>query len=339
MKTKDFFFELAPEFVAQYPAEKRGDSRLLVVDRAAGTISHHLFAELPDLLDPDTLVVVNNSRVRRARLFGEAAGSGGRVEFLLLKELAEGVWQVKCSKMKKQRKGKTFMFPENNSAVIIDERDDIRILKFQNPPDEKYLEQYGHIPLPPYIKREDADMDGERYQTVYSRAAGSVAAPTAGLHFSQGILRQIKGRGIPIVPVTLHVGLGTFTPIRCDTIEDHRMHSEEYEVPAASARLINGAIASKKRILAVGTTSVRTLESAFDGEKVRQGRFSTDLFIYPGYTFKVVAGLLTNFHTPGSSLLVLVSAFAGRELIFRAYEEAKKRKYRFFSYGDAMLIL
>ncbi len=339
MKTKDFFFDLPPGLVAQYPERGRGESRLLLMDRSSGGISHHKFRELPDLLKPDIVVAVNDSRVRRARVYGKSARSGAEVEFLLLKELSSGVWRVKCSKTKKQKKGKKFIFPENIGAVITGEQGECRVLEFDKAIDERYLEKHGHMPLPPYIKRPDRALDGKRYQTVYAGAAGSVAAPTAGLHFSKQIIRRMIRRGMGFAPVTLHVGLGTFAPIRTEKVEDHRMHSEEYEIPAGSAGLLNRALQEKQRILAVGTTTVRALESAFDEGKIKEGGGSTELFIYPGYRFRVISALLTNFHTPGSTLLVMVSAFAGRELVLHAYEEAKRLGYRFFSYGDAMLIL
>jgi len=339
MKTKEFFFNLPQSFIAQYPKEKRGDSRLLVVDRTAQTLSHHSFKELPELLAPGTVMVVNNSKVRKARLFAKSKESGGMVEFLLIKEIASGVWQVLCSKSKKQKQGKTFIFPEKKQAVVVREQGEHRVLKFDGAIDERYLQKHGHVPLPPYIKRKDEAIDEHRYQTIYSKTPGSIAAPTAGLHFSKKIIKLISKRGIELSPLSLHVGLGTFVPIRSENIEDHTMHSEEYMIPAGTARLLNKAMHETKNILAVGTTSVRALESAYLEGRIREGKAVTDLFIYPGFGFKVVSQLLTNFHTPQSSLLLLVAAFAGKELIFQAYEEAKALNYRFFSYGDAMLIL
>jgi S-adenosylmethionine:tRNA ribosyltransferase-isomerase len=339
MKTRDFFFDLPPELVAQYPERRRGESRLLVLNRSAQSISHHMFDELPALLRPDTLVAINDSRVRRARVYGKSADSGAEVEFLLLKELSAGVWRVKCAKAKKQRPGKEFIFPARTRGIITGEDGEYRTLKFGRPIDERYLKAHGHVPLPPYIKRGDRALDGKRYQTVYAGTVGSVAAPTAGLHFSRRILRRMMRRGMEFAPVTLHVGPGTFNPVRTERVEDHRMHSEEYEIPAGSAALLNAALQNKRPILAVGTTTVRALESACGAGKIKHGMGSTELFIYPGYGFRVVSALLTNFHTPGSTLLVLVSAFAGRELVLHAYEEAKKLGYRFFSYGDAMLVL
>jgi S-adenosylmethionine:tRNA ribosyltransferase-isomerase len=339
MKTREFFFNLPSSLIAQYPSKKRGHSRLMVVDRASGSITHHGFQSLPKFLSKDTVMVYNDSKVRKARLFAKSQNTGGQVEFLLVKELENGAWQVLCSRMKKQNKGKTYLFPGQRTGYLLAEQDEYRILKFIPPIDDRYLDQYGHMPLPPYIKRADEAIDEQRYQTVYAKAKGSIAAPTAGLHFSSEIIKDLLKHGIKLVPISLHVGLGTFIPIRTQEIEDHRMHSEEYEIAKKSALILNGSIEKQKKILAVGTTSVRALESACKQGRVRAGRAVTDLFIYPGFKFKIVSQLLTNFHTPESSLLVMVSAFAGKELIFRAYEEAKRLEYRFFSYGDAMLIL
>ncbi|MBN1798983.1 MAG: tRNA preQ1(34) S-adenosylmethionine ribosyltransferase-isomerase QueA [Spirochaetales bacterium] len=339
MKTREFSFNLPQSFIAQYPKGKRADSRLLVVDRAAQTFTHHKFKELPGLLAPDTVMVVNNTKVRKARVFAKSKDTGGMVEFLLLKETARGMWQVLCSKSKKQKQGKVFIFPEKRQAVIVQELGELRVLKFDRAIDEKYLNKHGHVPLPPYIKRQDEVLDKQRYQTVYSKISGSIAAPTAGLHFSKRTIRLIAKRGIELAQLSLHVGLGTFTPIRTENIEDHAMHSEEYMIPSDTALCLNKARFEQRNILAVGTTSVRALESAYSKDGIKAGKAVTNLFIYPGFKFNVVSQLLTNFHTPGSSLLLLVSAFAGKELILSAYEEAKKQNYRFFSYGDAMLIL
>jgi S-adenosylmethionine:tRNA ribosyltransferase-isomerase len=339
MKTSDFFFELPEELIAQYPPETRGTSRLMVLDRETGNVSHRGVEELPELLEPETLIVFNDSRVRKARLYGDAVSGTGRVEFLLLERTGPAAWRTLAGRAKRQKTGREYRFPGGLSGrIAAEEQDGFRILEFSSPVDDAYLDRYGHVPLPPYIRREDDGIDAERYQTVYSRATGSAAAPTAGLHFTGALLERLHARGMETVFVTLHVGLGTFLPVRTELLEDHRMHEEEYTISEESAEKINRALAEGRRILAVGTTSVRTLESAWDGGRVKPGAGKTRLFIYPGYRFNVVSEIFTNFHTPGSSLLMLVSAFAGKGFIDRAYREAVEERYRFFSYGDAMLI-
>ncbi len=337
MKTSEFFFDLPRELIAQNPSEKRGASRLLVLNRTTGSLSHSMMKDFPDYVQDNTLVVVNNSKVRKARLYGKSE-TGGMVEFLLTKRIDDTTWLSIVSKKKKQHKGKKYIFPGNSRAVILEEEGDLRRIRFSRTVDDEYLDQYGHIPLPPYIKRKDTEKDWIRYQTIYAENPGSTAAPTAGLHFTEEILHSLQNKGVSVVPVTLHVGMGTFIPVRTENIEDHQMHEEEYEISSDSAEQINNAIREGKTILAVGTTSVRTLESAWKEGKVLAGKRSTDIFIYPGYRFKVVNQMLTNFHTPDSSLIVLVSAFAGKEQIKTAYAEAIERRYRFFSYGDAMFI-
>ncbi|HUW42430.1 MAG TPA: tRNA preQ1(34) S-adenosylmethionine ribosyltransferase-isomerase QueA [Rectinemataceae bacterium] len=348
MRTDDFSFDLPEELIAQFPPERRGESRLLVLDRAKGALRHAMVSELASSIEPGTLVVFNDSRVRKARIYGEALDTGARVEFLLLRRRGAGLWEATATKLKRQRPGRRYLFPESVEAQIVDaplfgeesaERDGTRLLHFSPAIDDDYLDRAGHIPLPPYIRREDAPADAERYQTVYSRAVGSAASPTAGLHFTEELLGQLRDRGIERATVTLHVGLGTFLPVRSEEIESHRMHIEEYSVPAETARAVMRAKAEGRPVLAVGTTSLRTLESAWGPEGLEAGDGRTDIFIYPGYRFKAVDRLFTNFHTPKSTLLMLVSAFAGRERILEAYAEAVKMRYRFFSYGDAMLIL
>ncbi len=337
MKTSEFFFDLPRELIAQVPSEKRGASRLLVLNRKTGVRKHCMMMDFAEFVEPDTLVVINNSKVRKARLYG-MSGTGGRVEFLLTKQIDDVTWMAVVSKKKKQRPGKEYTFPGGYHAVILQEEGDLRKVRFSDTVNDRYLDSYGHTPLPPYIRRKDTEEDWVRYQTVYAEKPGSAAAPTAGLHFTEEILSSLKQKGVSVVPVTLHVGLGTFIPVRTTQVEDHHMHEEEYEIPAESADRINQAIRDGKRILAVGTTSVRTLESAWKDGIVQQGRRSTNIFIYPGYRFRVVDQMLTNFHTPDSSLIILVSAFAGRDRIQSAYREAVQKRYRFFSYGDAMLI-
>ncbi|MBN2442251.1 MAG: tRNA preQ1(34) S-adenosylmethionine ribosyltransferase-isomerase QueA, partial [Spirochaetales bacterium] len=256
-----------------------------------------------------------------------------------LKELSPGVWDVLPNKLKRQKPGKTYVFGNNIRGTIIEAEGTTRTLRFDTPVDEEFFEAFGHVPLPPYIRREDEQRDTARYQTIYSEQTGSAAAPTAGLHFTPGVLASLEDKGIEVVRITLHVGMGTFVPIRTENVEDHHMHEEEYDISPHAAHRIDRALKEKRKIIAVGTTSVRALESACQDGKIIPGKHSTSLFIYPGYTFKVTSGLLTNFHTPGSSLLVLVSAFAGIGFIRRAYASALEHNYRFFSYGDAMLIM
>lgn len=339
MKTSDFSFDLPPELIAQRPPERRGSSRLMVLDpaRPQQPIDHRLVVDLPELLEPGTVVVINDSKVRRARIYGRSEG-GARVEFLLIDPLPGGRWRALVSRARRHRSGKRFMFDDGLVGTIVGEEDGLRVVAFDRRVDDEWLESFGHVPLPPYIEREDESLDAERYQTVYADPTGSVAAPTAGLHLTEELIERLEKRGIEIVRVTLHVGLGTFLPIREQKVEEHEMHVERYEVPAGTAEAVTRAHREGRRVLAVGTTSMRTLEAAWRDESLRPGRGETDLYIYPGYRFKAVDALFTNFHTPGSTLLVLVSAFAGRELIRRSYEEAVEKRYRFFSYGDAMLI-
>jgi len=307
------------------------------LDRKSGLSADFTVTDLPDLLEPGTLLVLNNSRVRKARIYGRTQ-HGGEVEFLLLSQLPDGTWKALASKAKKQRPGRQYLFPEEVRGEISAVEGEFRIIRFTPGIDEEYLERHGHLPLPPYIKREDSLEDARRYQTVYARETGSVAAPTAGLHFTDGLFERLHLRGIETSTVTLHVGLGTFQPIRSEEVEEHRMHREDYHISPEAARKINRAKKEGRKVCAVGTTSVRTIESAWRDDGVRAGDGWTELFIYPGYRFQVTDMMFTNFHTPESSLLVMVSAFAGRDLIRRAYEEAVRKRYRFFSYGDAMLI-
>ncbi len=338
MKTDDFSFELPEEQIAQFPTGNRGDSRLLVLDRASGRLTHSMVRDIASFVEAGSLMVFNDSRVRKARLFGTACDTGSGVEFLLLRRQGPDVWEAACTKAKRQRPGRLYSFPEGVSGEIVDAREDTRTIRFSPPIGEDYLDRVGHIPLPPYIKREDVPSDAERYQTVYSKNVGSSASPTAGLHFTPEILDSLSAKGIESAWVTLHVGLGTFLPVRSERIEDHLMHEEEYSVPAETAAAVARAKSQGRPVVAVGTTSLRTLESAWAEGGLAAGPGSTRIFIYPGYTFKVVDRLFTNFHTPKSTLLMLVSAFAGRQRILDAYAAAVREKYRFFSYGDAMLI-
>lgn len=345
MLTKDFYFDLPPELIAQTPARQRGEDRLLVMDRKTGAYEDAMMEDFPDFIESGSLLVVNNSKVRKARVYGESE-TGGTVEFLFLEEHIDHTWKVMATKLKKQRKGKHYQFKSADGsacyhAVISEENpDDTRTLCFDEPLDESFFEKLGHVPLPPYIKREDDFSDEKRYQTVYAKEEGSVAAPTAGLHFTDEILARVKAKGCTITEVTLHVGPGTFLPVRTENLEDHKMHWERYEVSQQTSDLIAQAKAEGRKVVATGTTSVRTLESAYNPEtgRVDVGWNRTNLFIKPGFTYHVVDQLLTNFHTPESTLLALVSAFSTKEHIFRAYQHAIDERYHFFSYGDAMFI-
>ncbi|MBA7677357.1 S-adenosylmethionine:tRNA ribosyltransferase-isomerase [subsurface metagenome] len=339
VKTSDFYFDIPDRLIAQQPSPDRGISRLMILKRCSGQVLEATTNQLADYIAPDTVVVLNDTRVRKARLYGNAHKNGGRVEFLLLEELKPGLWKALVSKSKKQRPGKTFHFPGGMQGMITGSEGHTKYIQFHPPINDRYLEAHGHIPLPPYIKRKATAEDEQRYQTIYARSIGSAAAPTAGLHLTSEVLDSLKEKGIEVAAVTLHVGLGTFLPIRTPNIEEHTMHKERYSISRHTAQLINKALKSSRKIMAVGTTVVRALETACPARELMPGEGRTDIFIYPGYRFKVVSQLLTNFHTPGSTLLILVSALAGRQKILSAYREAVRRGYRFFSYGDAMLIL
>ena len=388
MKTSDFYFDLPEQLIAQEPPAERGQSRLMTLDRSSGERLHKTVPQLPDILCEERflspngekpLLVFNDTKVRKARLRGISL-TGANVEFLLLErtdneklrkpESAAGTrsaggelpaipveWKVLVQRSKRRKTGNRYVFFDNEkkeiaSAEIIREDGDFKYLRFDKNISDEFLEKYGSVPLPPYIKRKDLPPDAERYQTVYARQTGSAAAPTAGLHFTQTLLDSLCEKGIERAFITLHVGLGTFLPVRSENIEDHIMHEENFLITEENASLIENAIERKRKIIAVGTTSLRTLESAFFKEQfavnseqlsisdvhLKRGWQNTSIFIYPGYKFKVVDALFTNFHTPFSTLLMLVSAFAGRELIMESYCEAVKERYKFFSYGDSMLI-
>ena len=328
MLTRDFDYHLPEEWIAQEPAP-RGESRLLVLD-AEGTDRHRRVRDLPGLLRPGDLLVLNDTRVIPARLYGHRGE--GRMEVLLVEKLADREWEALVRPGRRARPGTEILF-EDLSAEVVDKREDRYRLRFSEPV-EPHLDRLGHVPLPPYIHRPDEASDRERYQTVFARTPGAIAAPTAGLHFSEQLLEEIAAAGIGIAWVTLHVGIGTFKPVSAERVEDHRMDRERYEVGEETAEAIRRTRESGGRIVAVGTTVVRTLESSGGAA----GSGSTDLFITPGFRFRVVDVLLTNFHLPRSTLLMLVSAFAGRERVLAAYEEAIREGYRFYSYGDAMLV-
>ena len=387
MKTSDFFFDLPEHLIAKYPPPKRGASRLMLLNRKTGNRQHCMVSDLSEILSgPDfrnskgqaPLLVFNNSRVRKARLkaslkaLSVTAGAVSReAEFLLLKRIDSHTWQTMVNRAKRRRIGSRYCFEGGIEGEIVDsslkEKDnfggeEFRYVRFDSPIDDNWLDMYGHVPLPPYLKRVDESSDSDRYQTVYAdRRAGvnlgpgaSAAAPTAGLHFTDELFAQFDRAGIEKVFITLHVGLGTFLPVRTEHIEEHLMHEEVYNISEEAAGKINAAKTAGRIIIAVGTTAVRTLESACNDGRIKAGEGTTSIFIYPGYRFKMVDALFTNFHTPGSTLLMLVSAFAnanagafaegnagaftGRQLILESYAEAIREKYRFFSYGDAMLI-
>ena len=337
MLTTDFNFNVPEELIAQDPPTERGTSRLLLLNRASGSIKHATVRDIASCVPRGSVMVFNDSRVRRARLFGTSQG-GGKVEILLLRREGPALWAALTTRMARLSPGKTISLPDGMEAEVVATRPDERILRFSREIDDAYLDSHGHLPLPPYIRRADVHADAERYQTVYAREQGSAAAPTAGLHFTPAILEALRDAGVDIRFVTLHVGLGTFLPVRVASIEDHAMHHEDYTVPDETAKAVNDAKAEGRMVVAVGTTSVRSLESAWTGSALASGPASTSIFMYPGYQFKVVDAMFTNFHTPESTLLMLVSAFAGRDAILAAYAEAVRQRYRFFSYGDAMFI-
>ena len=339
MKTSDFDFYLPEELIAQTPLERRDASRLLTLDKHTGATEHHHFYELPQFLRPGDCLVLNNSRVLPARLIGHRP-TGGVCEVLLLTDKGEGLWECLVRPGKKLRPGAQVIFGEGQLTATIEaeESDGKRLARFHYQGIFlEILEQLGKMPLPPYIKAEL--QDNERYQTVYSKVMGSAAAPTAGLHFTPELLQQIQNMGVDLCYVTLHVGLGTFRPVKAEDIQDHEMHSEFCQISQETADVINRTKARGGRVICVGTTSCRTIESfaAEDGTMTARSGW-TNIFIYPGYRFKVLDALITNFHLPQSTLIMLVSALAGREHVLAAYEEAVREKYRFFSFGDAMFI-
>ncbi len=339
MKTSDFYYDLPPELIAQTPLERRDSSRLMTLDKTTGEIGHHHFYDLPGFLRPGDCLVMNNSRVLPARLIGQRE-SGGACEVLLLIDRGEKTWECLVRPGKKLRKGAKIIFGDGQLTAEVTEvlEDGNRLVRFDYEGIFlEILERLGRMPLPPYIKEELQDQ--ERYQTVYSKVSGSAAAPTAGLHFTPELLKQIEDMGVKLAYVTLHVGLGTFRPVKVDDVEHHDMHSEYCIIPPETAQIINETKQNGGRVICVGTTSCRTVESyANEDGTVRADGGWTKIFIYPGYRFRVLDGLVTNFHLPESTLIMLVSALAGKEHVLHAYEEAVKEKYRFFSFGDAMLI-
>ncbi len=372
MKLAELDYALPRELIAQHPLAERDASRLLVLDRARQCWEDRRFRELPELLRGDELLVVNNARVIPARMFGRRSGiraeppgkhSRARREFLqapievlLTRQISPDVWEALVRPGRKMRSGERVVFGEGELEAEVIGRGEygLRRLRFSGASDlRQALERLGHVPLPPYIERGDEPTDRERYQTIFASQNGAVAAPTAGLHFTPGMVQRLRARGVELCEITLHVGLGTFQPIRCENLEGHRMHSEAYEISGAAAAKIEGARREGRAILAVGTTVVRALEDAAqkaisrrarehrapgEGPLIEAGQAAAEVFIFPSYEFRIVDQLLTNFHLPQSSLLALVAAFAGRELILGAYQHAVERRYRFYSYGDCMLI-
>lgn len=340
LQKSDFYFDLPEELIAQDPLEDRSSSRLLVLDKETGETSHHIFKEVINYLNPGDCLVLNNTKVIPARLIGHKEDTGAAIEVLLLKRKENDIWETLVKPGKKCKPGTKIVFGEGllHATVLETVEDGNRLIQFSYEGIfEEILDKLGEMPLPPYITHKLQDKN--RYQTVYAKYEGSAAAPTAGLHFTKELLRQIEEKGIDIAYVTLHVGLGTFRPVKVDNILEHHMHSEFYQVTKEAAEKINKAKKEGHRVICVGTTSCRTVESAADENgMVKEGCDNTEIFIYPGYKFKVLDALITNFHLPESTLVMLVSALAGREHILNAYEEAIREKYRFFSFGDAMLI-
>ena len=342
MKTGDFDYDLPPDLIAQTPAEPRDSSRLMVIDRAAGSIEHRTFRDLPHFLREGDVAVFNDSRVFPARLYGTTA-SGGRVELLLLRRIEPGVWRTLVRPGRRMREGAAFVVAsagrEVGGEVLGVREDGSRTVRLA---DDGRLDEIGVVPLPPYVREPLAD--SERYQTVYSRVAGSVAAPTAGLHFTPALLDRLRDRGVELAFVTLHVGWDSFRPVSAEDVADHHMHAEQWVLDQGAAAAISAARRDGQRVVCVGTTAVRLLEQAAavtapGGDAVAPGSGWASLFIYPGYRFRMIDALVTNFHLPRSTLLMLTSAFAGRDLVLRAYAEAVRERYRFYSFGDAMLIV
>ena len=342
MKTSDFYYDLPQELIAQTPIEPRDQSRLMVVDKNTGEVTHRIFKDLIDYLNPNDCLILNDTRVIPARIYGVKKETGAVVEFLLLKQSENNVWECLCKPGKRAKIGTEFVFGEGLvECEVVDITDDgNRKIQFKCDSKEIYtiLDKIGKMPLPPYITEELKN--GERYQTVYSRELGSAAAPTAGLHFTNELLKRIEQKGIKIGYVTLHVGLGTFRPVKVDDVTKHKMHTEHYHISKQTADLINKTKANGGRVISVGTTSTRTLESvATKNGCICEDEDDTSIFIYPGYEFKCIDGLVTNFHLPESTLIMLISAFAGYDNVMNAYKIAVDERYRFFSFGDACLFI
>jgi S-adenosylmethionine:tRNA ribosyltransferase-isomerase len=342
MRIEEFDYTLPKSLIAQYPSPKRGDSCLMILHRRSGTIEHRIFRDISNYLNPGDLLVMNNSRVLPARLIGRKE-SGGRVEMLLIpsRNGIRGKWEVLMKGSGKMKPGNRIQFGQDIYGEVKEVKKGKGTIYFSSLEEVIHiLQKIGHIPLPPYIKREDEPLDRDRYQTVFAVRDGSIAAPTAGLHFTRSLLKSLKDHGVNITWITLHIGIGTFAPVKVNNVEDHRMETEWVEIPEEVAREIEETKARGRKVIAVGTTTTRALESFSDAEgRVKAGKNFSSLFIYPPYRFRVIDGLVTNFHLPKSTLIMLASAFAGKDSLMKAYTEAIDRKYRFYSYGDAMLIL
>lgn len=339
MKKSDFYYDLPKELIAQTPLEPRDSSRLMTVSRETGAIEHRVFRDIVEYLNPGDCLILNDTRVLPARIFGSREDTGTVVEFVLLRQVENDTWECLAGPGKRAKIGSRFVFADGLMTAEVKDitADGNRILQFfYDGVFFDILDQIGNMPLPPYITEKLEDK--ERYQTVYSKELGSAAAPTAGLHFTDSLLEQIRQKGVRIGYVTLHVGLGTFRPVKAETVEDHKMHSEHFTLPQETADLILATKASGHRVICVGTTSCRTVESVASRGKIEACSGETDIFIYPGYAFKCMDALITNFHLPESTLIMLVSAFAGYDHIMNAYKTAVEEKYRFFSFGDAMLL-
>ncbi len=344
MRLEDFNFSLPDELIAQQPAATRDASRLMCLDRRDRSVRAQLFADIPGCFSPGDVLVVNDTRVIPARLLGQKS-SGGKIEIFLVRRIATAAaeeWLCLTKSSKSPRPGTLVTLADDLTAEILGEAEaPYRKVRFHGCGDfMQRVEEIGHLPLPPYIKREDREADRSRYQTVFARENGAVAAPTAGLHFTAEILQKLRTAGVVIAPLTLHVGLGTFLPVRVENIREHKMHAELYSIPQATADAVNQARDTGRRVFALGTTSARALETAAtSADRLQAGSGESEIFIYPGYRFKLVDALITNFHLPKSTLLMLISAFAGREFVLSAYRQAVAERFRFFSYGDCMLIL
>ncbi|CAM2971295.1 tRNA preQ1(34) S-adenosylmethionine ribosyltransferase-isomerase QueA [Legionella worsleiensis] len=337
MNKHDFYFDLPEELIAQYPLPERSDSRLLIYNRQSGEYGHYQFREIADFLNPGDLLVMNDSKVIPARLYGHKL-TGGKVELLVERITGPNTFLAHIKASKALKPGGIIQLEQGNQLEILDRDDDLFICK-SSLETINLLNTVGHIPLPPYISRNDEAMDKDRYQTVYAKHEGSVAAPTAGLHFDDAVISSLHARGVNIAYVTLHVGAGTFRPVRCDDIKEHKMHSEQYTVTPELCAAVQATKAAGNRVIAIGTTAMRSLESAAKDGDLTPGTKDTDIFIYPGYQFRVCDGLMTNFHLPESTLLMLVSAFIGHQQAMDLYQEAINKRYRFFSYGDTSLLI
>jgi S-adenosylmethionine:tRNA ribosyltransferase-isomerase len=336
MKLSDFDYHLPKELIAKYPAQPRDSCRLMVLNRKDKTIEHRIFRDVIDYLKPGDTLVLNNTKVIPARLFGKKEKTNANIEVFLLRPIEDNIWEALIKNVRRLKKNQKIIISDDFYVEFIDRDDEKAIVKIHSKDIKSDLEKYGHVPLPPYIERQDEEKDKDCYQTVFAEKEGSVASPTAGLHFTKELLEKIKEKSVNIAYITLHVGLGTFKPVKTEDITKHKMHEEYFTIPKEALEMIKKTKENKKSVVAVGTTVVRALET--------YGKFGktegfTDIFIYPPYEFKIVDKLITNFHLPKSTLLMLVSAFADRDFILRAYNEAVKERYRFFSYGDAMLIV